>query len=89
MSAVRVNNIVTYIQVEFNPRRLPGYGLTDGEGIERLWSYMRPFGPITKEMTPSHRTDLLTDALLHFAYRKKQCVGMTDLVFLLLVIFQE
>jgi len=50
-------------------------GLTDGEAMERLWSYLRPFSPITKEMTPSHRTDLLTDALLHHAQRKKMNMG--------------
>ncbi|KAK6321845.1 hypothetical protein J4Q44_G00088210 [Coregonus suidteri] len=28
--------------------------------MERLWSYLRKFGKITKEMTPSHRVALLT-----------------------------
>ncbi|XP_033108953.1 uncharacterized protein LOC117110364, partial [Anneissia japonica] len=62
-------------QVEFNPRRTTGFGLTDGEGIERLWSYLRCFARITKEMTPSHRVDLLTDALLHYAKRKERNIG--------------
>ncbi|KAJ8332550.1 hypothetical protein SKAU_G00423390 [Synaphobranchus kaupii] len=44
-----------------------GTGLADGEQSERLWSYLRKFGKITKEMTPSHRSDLLTDALLHYS----------------------
>ncbi|KAI8483696.1 hypothetical protein Bbelb_386340 [Branchiostoma belcheri] len=47
-----------------------GLGLTDGEGMERIWSHLRPFYRITKEMTPSHRIDLLTDAALHYARRK-------------------
>jgi hypothetical protein len=51
-------------------------GLTDGEAMERLWSYLRPFSPITKEMTPSHRIDLLTDALLRYADRKKMNMGL-------------
>ncbi|CAC5390360.1 unnamed protein product [Mytilus coruscus] len=40
-------------------------GLTDGEGIERLWSYLRGFRKITKEMTINNRQDLLTEAMLH------------------------
>lgn len=57
-------------------RYYPEFGLTDGEGMERLWSYLRQFTAITKEMTPSHRTDLLTDGLIHFAKRKNKSMGM-------------
>ncbi|XP_078660188.1 uncharacterized protein LOC144904912 [Branchiostoma floridae x Branchiostoma belcheri] len=38
--------------------------------MERIWSHLRQFYRITKEMTPSHRIDLLTDAALHYARRK-------------------
>ena len=61
-------------QVKYSPRRQVGFGTADGETTERLWSYARPFSPILKEMTPSHRTDLLTDVLLHYAHRKKDCM---------------
>lgn len=44
-----------------------GYGLTDGEVLERLWSFLRRFSKMTKEMRPSHRVDVLTDALLYYA----------------------
>ncbi|XP_028404241.1 uncharacterized protein LOC114537187 isoform X4 [Dendronephthya gigantea] len=54
-------------QVAFGPRRKEGFGLTDGEGIERLWSYLRGFSSMTKEMTAGRRVDVLTDALLHHA----------------------
>ncbi|XP_066294857.1 uncharacterized protein [Branchiostoma lanceolatum] len=57
-------------QILYSPRRKEGFGLTDGECVERLWSYLRGFNSITKEMTPTHRTDLLTDALLHYGRRK-------------------
>ncbi|XP_078676405.1 uncharacterized protein LOC144913536 [Branchiostoma floridae x Branchiostoma belcheri] len=60
----------TRCQILYSPRRMEGFGLTDGEGMERLWSYLRPFFRVTKEMTPSHRLDLLTDATLHYAKRK-------------------
>ncbi|EFP93985.1 uncharacterized protein PGTG_19939 [Puccinia graminis f. sp. tritici CRL 75-36-700-3] len=33
-------------QLKFNPRYNKGWGLTDGEGLERLWSYLSPLvGP--------------------------------------------
>ena len=48
------------------PGRKQGFGLTDGEMLERLWSYIRGFGKMTKEMRPSHRIDVLSDALLYY-----------------------
>ena len=46
--------------------------------MERLWSYLRFFAPITKEQTLSHRTDLLTDALLHYAEKKISNLGKNE-----------
>ncbi len=63
-------------KVQFAVRFLADFGITDGEGVERLWSYLRQFTAITKEMTPSHRIDLLTDGLIHFAQRKNASMGM-------------
>jgi len=37
--------------VKFSPRRTKVVGLTDGEGAERLWSFLREFSRITKEMS--------------------------------------
>ncbi|XP_014671057.1 PREDICTED: uncharacterized protein LOC106811852 isoform X2 [Priapulus caudatus] len=62
-------------QVQYNPRRIEGMGLTDGEGVERLWSFLRRFSNITKEMTPSHRNLLLDDALLHFGEKLRSQQG--------------
>ncbi|XP_044181302.1 uncharacterized protein LOC114971817 [Acropora millepora] len=53
-------------QVQFSPRRTPNIGLTDGEGVERFWSYLRQFSTITKEMSVDKRVDVLTDASLHY-----------------------
>ncbi|GAA6111800.1 uncharacterized protein LOC120485855 isoform X2 [Tachysurus ichikawai] len=39
-------------QIKYSTRRLDGFGLTDGEGMERLWSFLRRFARVTKEMTP-------------------------------------
>ncbi|XDV22763.1 hypothetical protein PO909_027590 [Leuciscus waleckii] len=63
-------------QIKYSTRRLEGFGLTDGEGMERLWSFLRRFARVTKEMTPSHRLDLLTDALLHYGRRKSTDLEM-------------
>jgi hypothetical protein len=35
-------------QLVYNPRLLPGLGLTDGEGVERLWSRLRKLIGITR-----------------------------------------
>ena len=63
-----------------NPRRLPGFGLQDGEQLERLWSYLRGFAPITKEMTLSHRREMLTMAIHHFAKKKMSSIGLCNIV---------
>ena len=60
----------------FSPRRKKDFGLTDGEMLERLWAYIRGFGKMTKEMRPSHRIDVLTDALLHYGKRTTNKIGM-------------
>lgn len=59
---------VAHCQLEYSPRFQTGFGLTDGEVLERLWSYMRRFSKMTKEMRPAHRIDVLSDALGHFAH---------------------
>ncbi|XP_014669631.1 PREDICTED: uncharacterized protein LOC106810710 [Priapulus caudatus] len=64
-------------QVKYSPRRLSNIGLTDGEGMERLWSYLRRFNRITKEMTPDHRVALLDDALLHNSEYLRNQMGET------------
>ena len=56
-------------------RYLEGFGLTDGEGTERLWSFLRPLSVITKEMTPVHRVEVLNDALIHFCQHKTVNLG--------------
>lgn len=63
--------------MNFSVRYLKGFGLTDGEGTERLWSFLRPLSAITKEMTPVHRLEVLNDALLHHNHRKTATLGMT------------
>jgi len=68
------------LQIKYSPRRVPGFGLTDGEVLERLWSFLRRFGKMTKEMRPNHRVDVLSDALLFYAKKKSANIGelLTD-----------
>lgn len=58
-----------------SPMRCLGIGLSDGEVLERMWSYLRRFGRMTKEMRPSHRVDIITHALLHYGHKTKQKLG--------------
>ncbi len=62
-------------QIKFGPLRCHGIGLSDGEGIERLWSYLRRFSAMTKEMRPAHRKDILAHALVYYGIQKKQKLG--------------
>ena len=49
--------------------------LSDGETTERLWSFLRPFNEMTKEMRPSHRVDILTHALMYYGIKTKKKLG--------------
>ena len=55
-----------------SPLRCPGIGLSDGEVLDSLWSFLRK---MTKEMLPSHHVDVITHALLHYGYKTKQKLG--------------
>ena len=54
--------------------------MTDGEVMERLWSYLRRMAKTTKEMRPSHRIDVLTCALLHYDDKSRKKLGMIIVV---------
>ena len=62
-------------QLSYSPRVVSECGLTDGKGIERLWSYLRRFAKISKEMRPSHRIDVLTSALVNYASKASHKLG--------------
>lgn len=63
-----------FSKVLYNPRKTMGIGLTDGESIKRLWSYLGGFSKITKE-TPQNRVNLLTDGLLNYGRKVKENLG--------------
>ena len=54
---------------------MEGIGLSDGEVMERLWSYLRRFTRMTKEMRPAHRIDVLTHALVYYGMTTKKKIG--------------
>ena len=54
--------------------------MTDGEGVERLWSFLRRFSSVTKEMSAHKRTDVLTDGLLHYAQHLYHKFGMVNFI---------
>lgn len=61
--------------MQYSPRRCAGIGLSDGETMERLWSILRRFSKMTKEMRPSHRIDILTSALLFYGAKTTRKLG--------------
>ena len=64
------------MQLKYSPRNVPGFGLSDGEVVERLWSYLRRFSRMSKEMRPSHRLDVICDALYHYCRKSHDHLGM-------------
>lgn len=58
-----------------------GVGRTDGEGIERLWSWLNKAAPSTKEMTPSGRRETLDDFCGYTNWKKTLGLGKIVLVF--------
>ena len=73
---VGCNTKNVYVQIVFGPRRCEGIGLSDAETMERLWSYLRRFSRMTKEMRPSHCIDVLTSALVYYGTQRKEKLGM-------------
>ncbi|KAH6902181.1 hypothetical protein BKA70DRAFT_1229224 [Coprinopsis sp. MPI-PUGE-AT-0042] len=52
-------------QVVYAPRMRKGMGLTDGEGIERLWSRIRRLIPITRNASMQYSQDFVREQWRH------------------------
>uniref|UniRef100_A0A1X7UXB1 Uncharacterized protein n=1 Tax=Amphimedon queenslandica TaxID=400682 RepID=A0A1X7UXB1_AMPQE len=52
---------IALCQAKYSPRNKEGFGLCDGENLERLWSYLRKFCKMTKEMSIANRVDAVLD----------------------------
>lgn len=63
-------------QYRYSPRNKLGFGLCDGENLERLWAYLGKFSRTTKEMSSANRIDALTDALCYYTEVKTEKLGV-------------
>lgn len=71
-------------QLQYGQKNVDSTGLADGEGTERLWSYLRTMSKITKEMSLDNRHDMLVDSLHHYSTKLQMSLGMV----MLLMIFK-
>jgi hypothetical protein len=64
-----------HCQVEYSRRYLTGFGLTDGEGIERFWSSLGDFTKLTRGMTKANRQITLLTAAKEYGASKMESFG--------------
>ncbi|KAE8220876.1 hypothetical protein CF319_g5674 [Tilletia indica] len=50
-------------QLKYSPRRMSGFGLTDGEALERLWSSLSDLVSLTRDMSEADRISTLSSRL--------------------------
>ncbi|KAG6805157.1 hypothetical protein H0H92_000503, partial [Tricholoma furcatifolium] len=62
-------------QLVYNPRMQRGLGLTDGEGVERLWSRMRKLIGITRTSHRSRRLWILDRQTRYIGEEHKNDLG--------------
>ncbi|WVO23245.1 uncharacterized protein IAS62_006568 [Cryptococcus decagattii] len=62
-------------QIRYNPRMMEGFGLTDGEGAERLWSFMVPLIRLNRTVNSSLRL-----SNIHFRVEYMNETYLTNLV---------
>ncbi|KAH7084055.1 hypothetical protein BKA62DRAFT_628235, partial [Auriculariales sp. MPI-PUGE-AT-0066] len=65
-------------QVGFNPRLQPGFALTDGEGVERLWSQLRDLISILRCVSRFRRLVLLDQHIIWVAHEMRDNLGRWD-----------
>ena len=65
-----------FFQMKYSIIYQDSVGLSNGEQCKRLWSYLRQFSSMTREMTASHRQDVLTDALLYYSRKVSMKTGL-------------
>ncbi|KZP20737.1 hypothetical protein FIBSPDRAFT_701129, partial [Athelia psychrophila] len=62
-------------QLMYNPRLKPGLGLSDGEGVERLWSRMRRLIGVTRTAGRRRRLWILDRQLTFIGYDMRSGLG--------------
>ncbi|KIJ06445.1 hypothetical protein PAXINDRAFT_29868, partial [Paxillus involutus ATCC 200175] len=62
-------------QVIYHPRKRIGFGLSDGEGCERLWSFLKPLIPVLR-VSGFHQRLFVLDYQVHHLHAKSlACFG--------------
>ncbi|KAI7942221.1 hypothetical protein MJO28_012248 [Puccinia striiformis f. sp. tritici] len=59
-------------QLDYHPRLNEGWGLSDGEGLERLWSYLSPLISPLRYATRNHRLAAIAHRLKYHNWRGKR-----------------
>ncbi|KAG8924039.1 hypothetical protein FRC02_010683 [Tulasnella sp. 418] len=62
-------------QLNYNPRLMDGQGLTDGEGVERLWARLRKLIPISRTSGRTRRIYIIDRRAAHIAAVKHEGLG--------------
>ncbi|KAJ7575335.1 hypothetical protein C8J56DRAFT_1032566 [Mycena floridula] len=62
-------------QLVFNPRMRTGLGITDGEGVERIWSALQGLIPITRHASCSRRIWMLDRLIQSTAAQHRDTLG--------------
>ena len=52
-------------QLRYNPRLNPDWGMSDGEGLERIWAFLSPLISQLRYSTKAHRLAALNWRSLH------------------------
>ncbi|KAK0539833.1 hypothetical protein OC842_000784 [Tilletia horrida] len=65
-------------QVRFNPRNTPGFGMTDGEGMERVWASMASLITSTRGMSAGDRRFALEERCQFIATERR--VNLIDII---------
>ncbi|CAD7068059.1 unnamed protein product [Tilletia caries] len=58
-------------QLRYSPRHLPGYGFTDGEGMERVWSALSNLINTTRNMAQGERRFSLEERCQYIASQRR------------------
>ncbi|KAI9472882.1 hypothetical protein BDB00DRAFT_897908, partial [Zychaea mexicana] len=67
-------------QIHFHPRLKEGWGIQDGEHLERLWSFLNGFVAMTRNMSSLNRRLTLTIALDFFTEQRIDNLGTESLM---------
>ncbi|GBC40564.2 hypothetical protein GLOIN_2v1886648 [Rhizophagus irregularis DAOM 181602=DAOM 197198] len=68
-------------QLNYHPRACNSIGLTDGESLERLWSYLGRFSSTTRYMRPHHRLDILEKGIQHIKMEQMHGIDESKILY--------